>query len=80
MNLEVPADAPERAVRELPVPAPAHEHYELSPEDARAPEEQMTGPRGGFRSAQERRGPGRVFHTTGRPRSAVRTLLKQEAT
>ncbi|MFD0441368.1 hypothetical protein [Streptomyces chartreusis] len=79
MNSEVPADAAERAVRELPVSGPAHEQYELSSEDEQAPEGHVIGPRGGYRVARKRRHPGLVFHTLGRLRPALKTLLRQEA-
>jgi acyl-CoA dehydrogenase len=63
----VPADAPGfRIVRELPVLG-LHDvlsgHFELAFDDVRVPAGNLLGPRGsGFRLAQDRLGPGRIFH------------------
>lgn len=52
-----------RIVRETPVLGIAGGHYEIELTDARVPEENLVGSRGeGFRVAQERLGPGRIFH------------------
>jgi acyl-CoA dehydrogenase len=60
----VPAGTPGfRVVREIPVLGLHHGHYELAFEDVRVPAAHLVGPRGGgFRVAQERLGPGRIFH------------------
>ena len=60
----VPTDAPGyRIVRDTPVLGIDHGHYELEFTDLRVPVENLLGPRGhGFVIAQERLGPGRIFH------------------
>jgi alkylation response protein AidB-like acyl-CoA dehydrogenase len=60
----VPTDAPGyRIVRDTPVLGIDHGHYELEFTDLRVPAENLLGPRGhGFVIAQERLGPGRIFH------------------
>lgn len=50
-------------VREIPVLGIEHGHYELELDDARTPAHHLVGERGrGFQIAQERLGPGRIFH------------------
>jgi acyl-CoA dehydrogenase len=60
----VPAGTPGyRVVREIPVLGLAHGHHELAFDEVRVPAAHLVGPRGGgFRVAQERLGPGRIFH------------------
>lgn len=60
----VPAGTPGfRVVREIPVLGIHHGHYELAFDEVRVPADHLVGPRGaGFRVAQERLGPGRIFH------------------
>lgn len=60
----VPTDTPGyRIVRDTPVLGIDHGHYELEFTDLRVPAENLLGPRGhGFVIAQERLGPGRIFH------------------
>jgi alkylation response protein AidB-like acyl-CoA dehydrogenase len=60
----VPAGRPGfEIVRETPVLGIEHGHYELSFTDVRVPATNLLGPRGhGFVIAQERLGPGRIFH------------------
>jgi alkylation response protein AidB-like acyl-CoA dehydrogenase len=60
----VPTDAPGyRLVRETPVLGVLGGHCEVAYENVAVPEENLLGPRGsGFRIAQERLGPGRIFH------------------
>jgi alkylation response protein AidB-like acyl-CoA dehydrogenase len=60
----VPTDTPGyRIVRDTPVLGIDHGHYELEFTDLRVPVENLLGPRGhGFVIAQERLGPGRIFH------------------
>ncbi|MCK5769905.1 acyl-CoA dehydrogenase family protein [Algiphilus sp.] len=60
----VPTDAPGyRIVRDLPALGIAGNHYEIALEDLRVPEDHLLGRRGaGFAIAQERLGPGRIFH------------------
>jgi acyl-CoA dehydrogenase len=60
----VPRDAEGyELVRELPVLGIEHGHYELAFHDARTPAHHLVGGRGrGFQIAQERLGPGRIFH------------------
>jgi acyl-CoA dehydrogenase len=60
----VPTDAPGyRLVRETPVLGVLGGHCEVAYENVTVPEENLLGPRGsGFRIAQERLGPGRIFH------------------
>ena len=60
----VPTDNPGyRIVRETPVLGIEGGHYEVALEDVRVPRDHLLGPRGhGFRIAQQRLGPGRIFH------------------
>jgi alkylation response protein AidB-like acyl-CoA dehydrogenase len=60
----VPTDTPGyRIVRETPVLGLHGGHYEVAYEDVRVPADNLLGPRGhGFVIAQERLGPGRIFH------------------
>jgi acyl-CoA dehydrogenase len=60
----VPTDTPGyRIVRETPLLGIAGGHYELSLTDVRVPAGYLLGERGaGFAIAQERLGPGRIFH------------------
>lgn len=60
----VPTDAPGyRIVRELPVLGIEGGHYEIELKDLRVPEAHLLGTRGmGFSIAQQRLGPGRIFH------------------
>jgi alkylation response protein AidB-like acyl-CoA dehydrogenase len=60
----VPTDAPGyRIVRETPVLGIHGGHYELELHDLRVPRDSLLGERGaGFRIAQQRLGPGRIFH------------------
>jgi acyl-CoA dehydrogenase len=60
----VPTDAPGyRLIRETPVLGILGGHCEVAYEDVVVPEENLLGPRGqGFRIAQQRLGPGRIFH------------------
>ncbi|TIC86794.1 acyl-CoA dehydrogenase [Nocardioides sp. GY 10113] len=60
----VPTDDPGyRIVRDTPVLGMASDHCEVAYEDLRVPLGNTLGPRGaGFRIAQERLGPGRIFH------------------
>lgn len=52
-----------RVVREIPVLGMDHDHHELAFDEVRVPADHLVGPRGaGFRVAQERLGPGRIFH------------------
>lgn len=52
-----------RVVRDIPVLGIDHGHYELAFDEVRVPAAHLVGPRGaGFRVAQERLGPGRIFH------------------
>ena len=52
-----------RIVRETPVLGIAGGHYEIELKDAQVPGENLVGLRGGgFKVAQERLGPGRIFH------------------
>ena len=52
-----------RIVRETPVLGIAGGHYEIELKAAKVPRDNLVGPRGGgFRVAQERLGPGRIFH------------------
>lgn len=59
----VPTDHPGyRILREIPVLGMAGSHYEIAL-DARVPEDHLLGARGaGFAIAQERLGPGRIYH------------------
>jgi alkylation response protein AidB-like acyl-CoA dehydrogenase len=59
----VPTDAPGyRILREIPVLGMAGSHYEIDL-DVRVPEDHLLGARGaGFTIAQERLGPGRIYH------------------
>jgi alkylation response protein AidB-like acyl-CoA dehydrogenase len=60
----VPTDTPGyRIVRETPVLGIRGGHCEVAYEDVRVPRENLLGPRGhGFLIAQQRLGPGRIFH------------------
>lgn len=60
----VPTDTPGYTiVRETPVLGMHHGHYEVTFDDVRVPADALLGPRGlGFLIAQERLGPGRIFH------------------
>lgn len=60
----VPAGTPGfRVVRDIPVLGIGHGHYELAFDEVRVPADHLVGPRGGgFLVAQERLGPGRIFH------------------
>ncbi|HEX2895229.1 MAG TPA: acyl-CoA dehydrogenase family protein [Marmoricola sp.] len=60
----VPTDHPGyRIVRDTPVLGMASDHCEVRYDDVRVPLSNTLGPRGaGFRIAQERLGPGRIFH------------------
>lgn len=60
----VPTDAPGyRIVREIPVLGMRGCHCEVALEDVRVPAENLIGTRGaGFRIAQKRLGPGRIYH------------------
>lgn len=52
-----------RIVRETPVLGIEGGHYEVELSDVRVPKENLLGPRGqGFKIAQQRLGPGRIFH------------------
>jgi acyl-CoA dehydrogenase len=52
-----------RIVRETPVLGINGGHWEIEFNNARVPEENLVGPRGqGFKIAQQRLGPGRIFH------------------
>lgn len=60
----VPTDSPGyRLIRETPVLGILGGHCEVAYEDVIVPEDNLLGPRGqGFRIAQQRLGPGRIFH------------------
>lgn len=60
----VPTDTPGyEIVRETPVLGINHGHYEVVLDNVRVPAENLLGPRGqGFVIAQDRLGPGRIFH------------------
>jgi len=60
----VPTDAPGyRLIRETPMMGILGGHCEVAYENVAVPEDNLLGPRGqGFRIAQERLGPGRIFH------------------
>jgi alkylation response protein AidB-like acyl-CoA dehydrogenase len=60
----VPTDTPGyRIVRETPVLGISGGHCEVAYEDVRVPRSNLLGPRGkGFLIAQQRLGPGRIFH------------------
>ncbi|RPA66110.1 acyl-CoA dehydrogenase [Gordonia oryzae] len=60
----VPTDHPRyRIVRDTPVLGFAGHHFEVDYDDVRVPAENLLGERGnGFVIAQERLGPGRIFH------------------
>jgi alkylation response protein AidB-like acyl-CoA dehydrogenase len=50
-------------LRDVKVMGQAHGHCEVQYDDVRVPEENLLGPRGaGFKIAQKRLGPGRIFH------------------
>jgi alkylation response protein AidB-like acyl-CoA dehydrogenase len=60
----VPTNAPGyRIVRETPVLGICGGHYEIELKDLRVPQSSLLGERGqGFKIAQQRLGPGRIFH------------------
>ncbi|TDC95693.1 acyl-CoA dehydrogenase family protein [Actinomadura sp. 7K507] len=60
----VPTDTPGyRIVRDTPVLGINGGHYEVAYDDVRVPADNLLGPRGhGFVIAQDRLGPGRIFH------------------
>lgn len=60
----VPTNAPGyRIVRDIPVLGIAGGHYEVELQEVRVPQSSLLGARGqGFRIAQQRLGPGRIFH------------------
>lgn len=60
----VPTDTPGyRIVRETPVLGIEGGHYEIELNEVRVPANHLLGPRGqGFKIAQQRLGPGRIFH------------------
>lgn len=60
----VPTDAPGyRIVRDIPVLGMAGSHFEVELDQVRVPQQHLLGQRGaGFLIAQERLGPGRIFH------------------
>ncbi|TDE19319.1 acyl-CoA dehydrogenase family protein [Actinomadura sp. 6K520] len=60
----VPTGTPGYVIeRDTPVLGIEHGHYEVAFDDVRVPESNLLGERGkGFRIAQERLGPGRIFH------------------
>lgn len=62
--LLVPTDRPGyRIVRELPALGLHHGHFEIELTDVEVPDDHLVGPRGGgFAVAQDRLGPGRIFH------------------
>ncbi|GAB2822285.1 acyl-CoA dehydrogenase [Actinocorallia aurea] len=61
----VPTDTPGyRILRETPVLGINGGHYEVDYDNVRVPAENLLGPRGeGFTIAQDRLGPGRIFHS-----------------
>ena len=62
--LVVPTDTPGyNILRDVKVMGQADGHYEVIYEDVRVPKDNLLGPRGqGFKIAQDRLGPGRIFH------------------
>ncbi len=60
----VPTDTPGyKIIRDVKVMGQADGHYEVEYDDVRVPKENLLGPRGqGFKIAQDRLGPGRIFH------------------
>jgi len=60
----VPTDTPGyNIVRDVKVMGQADGHYEVVYENVRVPKRNLLGPRGhGFKIAQDRLGPGRIFH------------------
>lgn len=60
----VPTNTPGyNILRDVKVMGQAHGHCEVQYDDVRVPEENLLGPRGaGFKIAQKRLGPGRIFH------------------
>lgn len=60
----VPTDTPGyNIVRDVKVMGEYEGHYEVAYEDVRVPKDNLLGPRGqGFKIAQDRLGPGRIFH------------------
>ncbi len=60
----VPTDTPGyNIIRDVKVMGQADGHYEVRYENVRVPKDNLLGPRGqGFKIAQDRLGPGRIFH------------------
>ncbi len=60
----VPTETPGyNIIRDVKVMGQADGHYEVVYDDVRVPKENLLGPRGhGFKIAQDRLGPGRIFH------------------
>lgn len=60
----VPTDTPGyNIIRDVKVMGQADGHYEVVYDNVRVPKENLLGPRGhGFKIAQDRLGPGRIFH------------------
>ncbi|MDE0931846.1 MAG: acyl-CoA dehydrogenase family protein, partial [Halioglobus sp.] len=60
----VPTDTPGyNIIRDVKVMGQADGHYEVAYDNVRVPKENLLGPRGqGFKIAQDRLGPGRIFH------------------
>lgn len=60
----VPTDTPGyNIIRDVKVMGQAEGHYEVEYDNVRVPKENLLGPRGqGFKIAQDRLGPGRIFH------------------
>ena len=60
----VPTDTPGyNILRDVKVMGQADGHYEVDYDNVRVPKDNMLGPRGqGFKIAQDRLGPGRIFH------------------
>jgi alkylation response protein AidB-like acyl-CoA dehydrogenase len=60
----VPTDTPGyNIIRDVKVMGQADGHYEVVYENVRVPKDNLLGPRGqGFKIAQDRLGPGRIFH------------------
>lgn len=60
----VPTDTPGYSIiRDVKVMGQADGHYEVVYDNVRVPKENLLGPRGqGFKIAQDRLGPGRIFH------------------
>ncbi|MGI9329018.1 MAG: acyl-CoA dehydrogenase family protein [Pseudomonadales bacterium] len=60
----VPTDTPGyNIIRDVKVMGQADGHYEVAYDNVRVPKDNLLGPRGqGFKIAQDRLGPGRIFH------------------